>query len=107
MLANIAMRAANEAPEAVARSSGLMYTWYADDMVFSSTDPDFTLELASEVIRRMYRILATYGLSPKVANTHCGLSARSQSGLGRSFSACEIDFPLHNCALSRRTTHGY
>ena len=69
MLANIAMRAADEALHDLALQSQLTYTRYADDLVFSTTDPAFTRELASGVVRSVYRILGRYGFSPNVAKT--------------------------------------
>lgn len=69
MLANIAMRTADEELHALAQLSRLTYTRYADDLVFSTTDPDVTRELASNVVRNVYRILGKYGFSPNVAKT--------------------------------------
>ncbi|REG49003.1 RNA-directed DNA polymerase [Paraburkholderia sp. BL6669N2] len=69
MLANIAMHGADEALHALARSSGLTYTRYADDLTFSTTALDFNRELASIVVRSVYRILGEYGFSPNVAKT--------------------------------------
>jgi RNA-directed DNA polymerase len=69
MLANIAMHGADEALHTLATSSGLTYTRYADDLTFSTTDPDFSRELASTVVRSVYRILGKYGFSPNVAKT--------------------------------------
>ena len=64
MIANIAMLTADEELHALASSWRLTYTRYADDLVFSTADPDFTRELASSVVRSVYRILGSYGFSP-------------------------------------------
>ncbi|MGX6571440.1 reverse transcriptase family protein [Cupriavidus necator] len=69
MLANIAMHAADEVLHALAMSFRLTYTRYADDLIFSTTDPGFTRELASSVVRSVYSILGKYGFSPNVAKT--------------------------------------
>lgn len=69
MLANIAMRKADEELHALALSFRLTYTRYADDLVFSTMDSDFTRGLASCVVRGVYCILGKYGFSPNVAKT--------------------------------------
>ncbi len=69
MLANIAMHAVDEELHALALSCRLTYTRYADDLVFSTEDPNFTRELASSVVRNVYRILGKYGFSPNIAKT--------------------------------------
>lgn len=69
MLANIAMHEADEALHALAKSCRMTYTRYADDLVFSTTDLDFTRELGVKVVRSVYRILGRYGFSPNVAKT--------------------------------------
>lgn len=69
MIANIAMLTADEELHALASSWRLTYTRYADDLVFSTADPDFTRQLASSVVRSVYRILGSYGFSPNVAKT--------------------------------------
>lgn len=69
MLANIAMSAADTEFDALASANGMMYTRYADDLVFSTRDLGFTREVASGVVGRAYRILGKYGFSPNVAKT--------------------------------------
>jgi hypothetical protein len=69
MLANIAMHTADEELHALAVSFGLTYTRYADDMVFSTKDRNFTREFASSVVRSVYRILGKSGFSPNVTKT--------------------------------------
>lgn len=69
MLANIAMRAADAEFDALARSAGMVFTRYADDLVFSTRDKSFTRDLASGIVGSAYRILGKYGFSPNVAKT--------------------------------------
>lgn len=69
MLANIAMRAADAEFDSLARSAGMVYTRYADDLVFSTSDKKFTRNLASGLVGSVYRILGKYGFSPNVAKT--------------------------------------
>lgn len=69
MLANIAMQAADAEFDALARSAGMVYTRYADDLVFSTRDKGFSRDLASGIVGSAYRILGKYGFSPNVAKT--------------------------------------
>lgn len=69
MLANIAMRAADAEFETLARSAGMTYTRYADDLVFSTRDLGFTRDIASGIVGSAYRILGKYGFTPNVAKT--------------------------------------
>lgn len=69
MLANIAMQAADAEFDALARSAGMVYTRYADDLVLSTSDKNFTRDIASGLVGSVYRILGKYGFSPNVAKT--------------------------------------
>jgi len=69
MLANIAMQAADAEFDMLASSAGMVYTRYADDIVFSTKDKDFTRDLAAGLVGSAYRILGKYGFSPNVAKT--------------------------------------
>lgn len=69
MLANIAMQAADAEFDALARSAGMVYTRYADDLVFSTSDKNFTRNLASGLVGSVYRTLGKYGFSPNVTKT--------------------------------------
>jgi RNA-directed DNA polymerase len=69
MLANIAMHAADTLLEALARSAGLRYSRYADDLTFSTTEENFTRDRASEFVRGVYRVLGRFGFAPNVAKT--------------------------------------
>lgn len=69
MLANLAMWAADDELHALAVMFRLTYSRYADDLVFSTTDPTFTRKQAASVIGRVYRILGQYGFSPNTAKT--------------------------------------
>lgn len=69
MLANITMQTADTELDALARSAGMVYTRYADDLVFSTRDKNFTRNTASGLVGSVYRILGKYGFSPNVAKT--------------------------------------
>lgn len=69
MLANIAMSAADAEFDTLARTAGMVYTRYADDLVFSTCDSKFTRDRASDIVGSAYRILGKYGFSPNVAKT--------------------------------------
>jgi len=69
MLANIAMQAADTEFDALASSAGMVYTRYADDLVFSTRDKNFTRDIAPGLVGSVYRILGKYGFSPNVAKT--------------------------------------
>lgn len=69
MLANLMMRDADTEIDAVARSHGLTYTRYADDLTFSTTKREFDRAHAGTVIQQIYRILGRFGLEPNLAKT--------------------------------------
>lgn len=69
MLANIAMVEADAEFGALAKAAGMVYTRYADDLVFSTQSKTFTRDLASAIVGSTYRILGKYGFSPNVAKT--------------------------------------
>lgn len=69
MLANLVCRGLDDRLAAIAEEQDLRYTRYADDMTFSSSDPDFGREMAKVLVRRVYRELARQGLSPNTAKT--------------------------------------
>jgi RNA-directed DNA polymerase len=69
MLANLAVRALDEAVTAIADRRGLIYTRYADDLTLSTRDPAFTRKLASKAIGEIYAVMGRVGLSPNVTKT--------------------------------------
>lgn len=69
MLANIAMFATDDELNALALMFRLNYSRYADDLVFSTTDPAFTRKQAASVVGSVYRILGKYGFSPNTSKT--------------------------------------
>lgn len=93
MLANIAMHTADTELHALALSSRLNYTRYADDLVFSTRDPGFTRELASSVVRSVYRILGKYGFSPNVAKTQIVPPRARKVVLGLLVDECSPRLP--------------
>jgi hypothetical protein len=69
MLANLVARPLDEALEAHAHRSGLVYTRYADDMTFSTARDDLNFASATGFVREAYAILARHGLQPNLAKT--------------------------------------
>jgi RNA-directed DNA polymerase len=68
MLSNIVMREADELIDTIARSAGLRYTRYSDDLTFSTTSA-FSREKAIGVIRRVSDVLWRMGLRPNPRKT--------------------------------------
>lgn len=69
MLANLICRKLDERLAAIAEERDLRYTRYADDITFSSSDPNFEREMAKVLIQLVYRELARQGLRPNTAKT--------------------------------------
>jgi len=60
MLANLVMREADELISKLAQESGLLYTRYSDDLIFSTTNEDFTRADAEALVRNVEGILARF-----------------------------------------------
>jgi len=69
MLANLAMRAFDAEASQIARRHGMIYTRYADDLTFSTTDAAFSGARCSRVIGEVYGLMGEVGLSPNVTKT--------------------------------------
>ncbi|MGE4072178.1 MAG: reverse transcriptase family protein [Lysobacterales bacterium] len=67
MLANLAMKELDEVIASIADRKGLIYTRYADDLTLSTVNPNFTRLQAQSVIKEVYAVLRTVGLTPNVA----------------------------------------
>jgi hypothetical protein len=77
VLANLAMRRFDAEVEDIAQANGLIYTRYADDLTFSTADPDFGRGRAEFLIRHVYSVMGQVGLSPNIAKTRlCPPGAR-------------------------------
>jgi len=63
-LANLIVRDLDIEIAALANKFGLIYTRYADDMIFSTARKDFNRKLAKTFIYYVYKILPKYGLRP-------------------------------------------
>jgi RNA-directed DNA polymerase len=46
------------------KDTGLTYTRYADDLILSTCQPDFTRQKGLETIKKIYKFLPKYGLRP-------------------------------------------
>lgn len=69
MLANLSMREFDASLEALARSAGLTYTRYADDLTFSTVDAAYGRTRCSAFIGSVYAEMAKAGLSPNITKT--------------------------------------
>lgn len=69
MLANLVCRKLDERLVAIAEQQKLNYTRYADDITFSSSDPNFEREAAKALIQLVYHELSRQGLRPNTAKT--------------------------------------
>jgi RNA-directed DNA polymerase len=69
MLANLVCRGLDERLVAIAEEQDLNYTRYADDITFSSLDPNFGRDMAKTLIQLVYRELARQRLRPNTAKT--------------------------------------
>ncbi|PQO96749.1 RNA-directed DNA polymerase [Pseudomonas frederiksbergensis] len=69
MLANLVMREADIELSKIAKSYGLTFTRYADDLTFSTTKPKFDRAAAGSLIQQVYQVLGRFGLEPNLAKT--------------------------------------
>ena len=69
MLANIAMFQADTAIAREASDFGLVYTRYADDLTFSTSDIEFSREKAKEFVLNIYKTISKFGFSPNLSKT--------------------------------------
>jgi RNA-directed DNA polymerase len=65
MLSNLVMATADARMNEMALRYGLVYSRYADDIVFSTSDPAFSRTAALVVLRRANRILVLTGFRPR------------------------------------------
>lgn len=69
-LSNLVVKDFDRSLREVAEGQGLIYTRYADDLSFSTMSSDFSRKEASQFIRRVYKIMGSYGFSPNKTKTH-------------------------------------
>lgn len=69
MLANLACRSLDEALEALATKTGLIYTRYADDLTFSTRSETFSNAQARAFVRSVYAVLLRQGFFPNYAKS--------------------------------------
>jgi hypothetical protein len=69
MLSNLVARGLDERLSAHATGCGMLYTRYADDLIFSTSDPQFDRVRAAALVRCVYDELRVCGLRPRTAKT--------------------------------------
>ncbi|MBC58962.1 MULTISPECIES: reverse transcriptase family protein [Rhodobacterales] len=69
MLANLAVRDLDERLTAIAKTFGVRYSRYADDLTFSTTRKSFGRSRAHDLVGRVYETLAARGLAPNQSKT--------------------------------------
>jgi hypothetical protein len=69
LLANLAARELDDYVSALARSNGMEYTRYADDITLSTADASFSRSAAVKVVREVYRVMRRCGFEPNSAKT--------------------------------------
>lgn len=69
MLSNLVARGLDERLSAHAAASGLLYTRYADDLIFSTGNAGFDRTHATALVRCVYDELRVSGLRPRTAKT--------------------------------------
>jgi hypothetical protein len=66
---NLSVRALDEQLQTLAESGDLIYTRYADDLFFSTTQLKYSRQDAGVLITKIYRELRTHGFSPNTSKT--------------------------------------
>ncbi|MBY6115978.1 reverse transcriptase family protein [Mameliella alba] len=68
-LANLVMRRCDQEIQKLAKSYGLTFTRYSDDLCFSTRTKKFNRHAASKFIGEAYMVLAKYGYQPNLRKT--------------------------------------
>ncbi len=69
MLSNLAMYSFDNNVTNIAIKNGLEYSRYADDLCLSTIEKSFNRNTSQNVIKQVYRIMNTIGLSPNLTKT--------------------------------------
>lgn len=69
MLSNLAMVRFDTDVARLAERSGLIYTRYADDLIFSNATTDFCRSRAEQMVQAIYTVMLNYGLRPHSSKT--------------------------------------
>lgn len=70
MLANCIVKNLDYAIAKYTTERDIIYTRYADDLIFSTTNPNFGMKNANTLISYVYRLLPNYGLKPNTQKTN-------------------------------------
>lgn len=69
MVSNLIMKQFDDAIAAHCKDAGLIYTRYADDLCFSTSDENFGRDDAKLLVKSVYRHMNQIGLKPNLAKT--------------------------------------
>ncbi|MGB0696267.1 MAG: reverse transcriptase family protein [Rhodospirillaceae bacterium] len=69
LLSNLIMRDADRKLAEIAKTKGLTYTRYSDDLSFSTRKKNFTRDMAKQTIYDVYKVLSELGLRPQYRKT--------------------------------------
>lgn len=69
MLSNLVLKSLDRELEKVSRSRGLVYTRYADDLIFSTAEATFTRQSAIELVRACNAAMVRFGFRPRTDKT--------------------------------------
>jgi RNA-directed DNA polymerase len=65
MAANLAMRTFDGRVSEIASALGLVFTRYADDLIFSTSSPVFTRDRVGVLLQRVFLAMRSHGLTPQ------------------------------------------
>lgn len=68
-LSNLIMREIDEELSNIAKSHGLKYTRYSDDLTFSTKAKNFNRQMANSVVGKVYKLLSAHGFQPQYQKT--------------------------------------
>jgi hypothetical protein len=70
MLSNLVMREFDQKMTRLAASHGFIYTRYADDLAYSTTDKSIGRNDCQQLIQAAYKLIGGFSLAPNLSKTH-------------------------------------
>ena len=95
MLANLAVIKVDEDVAAIAKTFGLTYTRYADDLILSTAAREFSRDLARAAIGQITAALGRWGLGANSAKTSVSPPGGRKIALGLALEGPEPRLPRH------------